>query len=735
MSLRTATQSLGAAKARALFLAACGVLVGGGIAGAWFIATNRTVDAQSIDLLLRFLLTKWMLLTYAVTGAFVLFGWWYLRSMREPDRTLAFDARIVRDGRLLVLVLVFFAASLSGVGYLFVDDLRASFKEERLAQQLSIARLKADQVDKWLLEHWKDAQSLALSLQSLPIQDLSSDRETRQVVNLLFAQLLAGNSERVAIALLARDGTLLAYAGDEEATADIAPKAIAATNGRSTQIGIVDVQEKSTSSRALEMAFVLPLGPGGTAGPADAVVAIIVDPSLRLFREIVAWPAESASSEALLVRRSGDDMVLLTPPRLLDGAPPAPLSYRLPMARLGLPAVQSILDGNGFHEGIDYRGVEVLAAYRAVVGVPWGVVAKTDVDELMLPIQKKIRAVSVVVAGVIAVATFMVVVLWRGQRAGYLAYRDLQVVERAAMSRHFEEVIRLARDIVFLVDSRGFVLEANEAAVAAYGYSAEEFHRLNVRSLRSPETVATFEADWNAGTRPGGLLVETVHQRKDGSTFPVELSTRAFEVDGKTFRQSFIRDISVRKDLENELKRLGRLQKTLYEATTILLRAKTECELFQGMCNAIVAQGGYLVASIALANHDADRTVRFATVAGEDDGFLATAKISWGEGPYSTGPTGAAIKTGEIQVDQDFSTNPAVAAWRDGALKVGAHAGIGLPLRTSGVVFGALTIYSTKANDFNAEEVALLTRFADDISYGVTAMRSRVAAPSDMTVD
>ncbi|MGE5148594.1 MAG: GAF domain-containing protein [Rhodospirillaceae bacterium] len=79
----------------------------------------------------------------------------------------------------------------------------------------------------------------------------------------------------------------------------------------------------------------------------------------------------------------------------------------------------------------------------------------------------------------------------------------------------------------------------------------------------------------------------------------------------------------------------------------------------------------------------------------------------WGEGPRSNGPTGAAIRIGEIQVNQDFARSSVTAPWRDEALKRNYHASIGLPLRVDGQVFGALTIYAEQPYAFDADEVSL----------------------------
>ena len=48
-------------------------------------------------------------------------------------------------------------------------------------------------------------------------------------------------------------------------------------------------------------------------------------------------------------------------------------------------------------------------------------------------------------------------------------------------------------------------------------------------------------------------MVETIYQRKDGSTFPAEVSARSIDIDGEKYVQLIVRDISERKRAEARL--------------------------------------------------------------------------------------------------------------------------------------------------------------------------------------
>src|SRR5262245_56093422 len=107
----------------------------------------------------------------------------------------------------------------------------------------------------------------------------------------------------------------------------------------------------------------------------------------------------------------------------------------------------------------------------------------------------------------------------------------------------FSLLFRHARDIVLFVRLDGRVIEANAAAVAAYGYTRDELLSLRIFDLRDPATThlipeQMLEADEK------GITFETRHRRKDGSTFPVEVSSRGAGTGGERVLLSVIRDIT-----------------------------------------------------------------------------------------------------------------------------------------------------------------------------------------------
>jgi PAS domain S-box-containing protein len=119
--------------------------------------------------------------------------------------------------------------------------------------------------------------------------------------------------------------------------------------------------------------------------------------------------------------------------------------------------------------------------------------------------------------------------------------------------RRYQLLAEGARDIVLFVRQDGRILEANRAAVETYGYTHEELLALTIRDIRAPETRGLTEQQL-AQADAEGILFETVHRRKDGTSFPVEVSSRGTMLGRDRVLLNIIRDITERKQAEVALR-------------------------------------------------------------------------------------------------------------------------------------------------------------------------------------
>ena len=118
----------------------------------------------------------------------------------------------------------------------------------------------------------------------------------------------------------------------------------------------------------------------------------------------------------------------------------------------------------------------------------------------------------------------------------------------------YQLISKYARDIILLMGRDGGIIEANEAAINAYGYTRDELLSKNISDLRDPETLDKVSNQMQLADSEG-LLFETIHIRKDGSTFPVEVSSRGTVIEGERVLLSIIRDITEREQAEKALQK------------------------------------------------------------------------------------------------------------------------------------------------------------------------------------
>jgi PAS domain S-box-containing protein len=192
--------------------------------------------------------------------------------------------------------------------------------------------------------------------------------------------------------------------------------------------------------------------------------------------------------------------------------------------------------------------------------------------------------------------------------------------------------------------------------------------------------------------------------------------------------RSLLRENEQRRLAEARLNRAIRALATTSSCNKLLVRAETEEQLMQGICKLAVESGGYRMAWVGYSEIDTERRVRPMASYGHEDGYLDQARISWADNERGRGPTGTAIREARTVVAKDIRNDPRFQPWRDAALARGYESAIALPLLTENKrCHGALTLYATEADAFDATEVALLEELAGDLAFGIAMMWVRAA--------
>ncbi|MGA2109158.1 MAG: PAS domain S-box protein, partial [Syntrophorhabdales bacterium] len=225
------------------------------------------------------------------------------------------------------------------------------------------------------------------------------------------------------------------------------------------------------------------------------------------------------------------------------------------------------------------------------------------------------------------------------------------------------------------------------------------------------------------------VLVNIEHRivRRDGEIRHIVVRMRGFrDAEGRIVRAfGANQDITDRKRVETELARVNRALRMLGGSNQVLIDVADEATLLNDVCRIAVEVGGYRMACVGYAEQDEAKTIRPVAQAGFESGYLESVNVTWADCDRGRGPAGVAIRTGQPHIVHDVSGDPTFAPWREEAVRRGYQSVIAVPLTGEGRTFGILSIYADEVGAFDVEEVEILTELADDLAFGITALRTR----------
>jgi signal transduction histidine kinase len=183
-----------------------------------------------------------------------------------------------------------------------------------------------------------------------------------------------------------------------------------------------------------------------------AIMVLRIDPYKFLFPLIQSWPTPSRSAETMIVRREGDRILFLND---LRHRKESALRFSIPLDSPQFPAVKAASGQKGVTEGVDYRGVPVLAARCPVPDTPWIMVAKVDTEEIYAPIRERARITVIVVLLLTAIVGTGVSIAWKHQATQFYrkqleGERERQALAQAARQQA-EEASRLKDEFLATV--------------------------------------------------------------------------------------------------------------------------------------------------------------------------------------------------------------------------------------------------------------------------------------------
>jgi PAS domain S-box-containing protein len=338
--------------------------------------------------------------------------------------------------------------------------------------------------------------------------------------------------------------------------------------------------------------------------------------------------------------------------------------------------------------------------------------------------------------------------------------------KRAEVAKaHLAAIVESSGDAIITKDLNGVILSWNEGAERLFGYNAEDVIGRPVTILYCPdqleeesailkrlsygERVEHYETvriaqdgreidvsvtaspirDRQGRTIGASKIVRDITEQKQAEKFLKtahnELEIRVTERTEELMRlnEELEEEIRERLSAEKELLYMNRLYRVLSETSHAIVRADDRNALFNDICRIAVEYGEFRMAWIGLVDEDSG-DVRPAAWHGVNDGYLEHIRITIREEPEGLGPTGSAIRKGNLRIASDIMNDPRSAPWSGEALKRGYRSSAAIALKLGGKAIGALTMYAEEKDFFTEQFADLLKQMGMEISFALDSLEN-----------
>ena len=464
------------------------------------------------------------------------------------------------DSTWLKFLLVFagLAAGIVASGTFYYRNLERNFHADAAQELSAIAELKVGELTQFRRGRLAEAALLhhnpAFTQLVRRLLAPSADPDARRQLQAWLAQYpIHSDFDRVRL-LDVQGGTLLAIpAGLSPVTAELTRDA-----AETLRAGHVVFQDfhRDPSDQRICLAVLVPLFDEDDGRRPLGVLVLRIDPATYLYPFINRWPVPSATAETLLVRREGNEAVFLNELRFQANTA---LRLRASLTTTTMPAVSAALGRSGVVDGLDYRGVAVLAATRAVPDSPWFLVARRDLAEIYAPLRAQLWQIITLVVGLLFGAGAGVGFVWRQQRVRFYQASVAATAKQIASDLRYRRLFESARDGMLILDgATGRVVDANPVLTTLVGSAPEDILGQLVWDLPAfrdlvPTPASFAKLQQQASVRAEGVAIVA----GTGRRIAVEFTSNLYSVDHQTVIQCDIRDITERIQAEKMLRRLS----------------------------------------------------------------------------------------------------------------------------------------------------------------------------------
>jgi len=224
-------------------------------------------------------------------------------------------------------------------------------------------------------------------------------------------------------------------------------------------------------------------------------------------------------------------------------------------------------------------------------------------------INPKSASFAIDLARAIAFAAVGIAMAWFGERlreSWLLAVQSDR--DTAAREAHLQSILDTVPDAMIVIDERGIIQSFSAAAERLFGYNAAEVVGKNIKMIMPSPYRQSHDAYIDRYLRTGerriiGIGRVVVGERKDGSTFPMELAVGEMRSGDRRYFTGFIRDLTERQKTEA---RLQELQSELVHISRLTAMGEMASTLAHELNQPLSAIANYMKGSRRLLEQSSD---------------------------------------------------------------------------------------------------------------------------------
>ena len=421
--------------------------------------------------------------------------------------------------RTLLLTFIAIIILIIAAGYYFYQIEENSIRKQQFNELSAIAQLKINQIIQWRSERLSEAEFF--STKQTFIQNTASllAGRNKKLLEGYFAKTLLPiehNHEYGNIYLVSTKDQVLFSLNKNKQTNDIDSITIKDIDSaiKNRKIIFSDFHF-SANHKIIHLNIIAPVL-GKNKIPIAALIFRIL-PNDYLYPLIRQWPIPSKTSETLIVRKDGDNVLFLNELRHTKNAA---LNLRIPLTRTDISEVKGVLGYKGIIEGKDYRGVRTLADIRPIPGTTWFMVSKVDQSEIYSELH--FRAVVISILVFVLIFSLGMGLIWFYYLRQRNIYKTLWQTQE-----EFRTTLYSIGDAVITTDKSGIVKHINHVAEHLTGWNEAEAKGkplLHVFKIINEDSRKIVESPIKKVLSAGlvvGLANHTLLISKDGKEIPI----------------------------------------------------------------------------------------------------------------------------------------------------------------------------------------------------------------------